>query len=364
MILTLLNHLTPSPELVFSDTFDDPNRFFSLVPPQHEQKCLATAQRLQHCQATSNHTVVLACHRRWCNTFGHCATSPGLGDRFHNHALVHVQEHSLNNCKRVLLDHPLTHVAVLKSMLYQDPYGWIAEMFRFRSYPDLSERHFIQKQGISYSHFMSDEPKMDYDACLFHAIFRPNAQMQRELEYHNDRILQKRDKLETTEPITIGIHFRTGDGSSFERVLPEDVRIRGDLKENWHKMRQCAQELGQQLAADRSLSNVKIRYYLATDNAKVKELVRREKNDDVYVTDLVPTHFRGGPNDDRNAWLELFLLSQRQGLVMNVRTNQNYKSTAASLSTFAVFARKIGFFADNQVKECVLDEDIKNITMT
>lgn len=51
---------------------------------------------------------------------------------------------------------------------------------------------------------------------------------------------------------------------------------------------------------------------------------------------------RGGLEGDRDSWMEIFLLSQLDGLVLNV-VPSSYNGSALSRSLFAETARLIGF---------------------
>jgi hypothetical protein len=277
-----------------------------------------------------------------------------------------------------------------------------------------------------------------WDPCLFHTIFQPDHALQRELLYHHQRILWGyHDPTTETDStyhnpypshihlrsgefpslstirssiehqmnatiISVGVHFRVGDGMSFPGVIPDDIRIHGSMEENWYKMFHCAEDLGQALIdahqSSMNRTNVKadsstivsnsnhkdmsnnnsnnnnryiVRYYLATDNADLKELIRNYQRNyqrslenvtyqidyhSIYVTDLQPTDHLHGIQSDRNAWLEIFLLSQQNGITVNVRTKHNYSSTAGELSSFSRLAQHIGLHNPRtQIKHCSLD---------
>jgi hypothetical protein len=257
------------------------------------------------------------------------------------------------------------------------------------------------------NHGGNDVDRFQWDPCLFHTIFQPDESLRREIRRHQRAILGLDQpgavsSVPGSAPqlssylvrrvaaasgtgkrvVTVGIHFRTGDGASFRGVIPNDVRIRGSLLDNWSNMLQCAQELGQELVRRRRMessqrdtaagsssnepltgvrNDFQIRYYLATDNIQIKNMIRQSRKRqsdyrDVYITDIVPTDHKQGIDSDRNAWLEIYLLSIQDGIAANVRTEQNYTSTAAKLSTFSRFAHRIGFHdSATQFKQCKLE---------
>ena len=116
-----------------------------------------------------------------------------------------------------------------------------------------------------------------------------------------------------------------------------------------------------------------VAYFVATDNALVKEWVRQEQQQEaitihesssqqqqqprrhvIYMTDLQPESYLRGNGGDRNGWMEVYLLGARDALVANVRPKQ-YEGHAGRTSFFANLARHIGFMDDKHFKECVLD---------
>jgi hypothetical protein len=245
------------------------------------------------------------------------------------------------------------------------------------------------------NHGGNDVDRFQWDPCLFHTIFQPDESLRREIRRHQRAILgldqpgavssapgsapqlssylgrRVEAASSSKRVVTVGIHFRTGDGASFAGVIPNDVRIRGSLHDNWSNMFQCAQELGQELVRRRRMESpaassggdeFQIRYYLATDNIHIKKMIRQSRKQqsdsvrDVYITDVVPTDHQQGIDSDRNAWLEIYLLSIQDGIAANVRTEQNYTSSAAKLSTFSRFAHRIGFHdSATQFKQCKLE---------
>eukprot|EP01083_Nonionella_stella_P246015 854617_1 len=150
-VLYLANryHYIPSPELLFFDSFDE-----NETPYDYEShfanitrstQCQATAARVFRCQKEAKHTLVLGCHRRWCNSFGHCDACAGIGDRFYNFGFNHIQHamgelgdyplvmrdaisagHDKNNknstatgCNfRIEFDYPAPGISILRSAMY------------------------------------------------------------------------------------------------------------------------------------------------------------------------------------------------------------------------------------------------------
>ena len=118
-------------------------------------------------------------------------------------------------------------------------------------------------------------------------------------------------------------------------------------------MKKCARDL---VNTSPELNKKHIRYVLASDSIDVKRLARNDADIDVYTTDVKPSNFRQNPSKDSDAWLEIFLLSRQDGLVMNsVADMKAYKgrvSYASKGSAFSLLVEKIGFFRQNQVKVC------------
>ena len=180
----------------------------------------------------------------------------------------------------------------------------------------------------------------------------------------------------TTTTGSIGIHYRTGDQAAFG-LTNADNRVATSALAGWNKMQKCALELAQQLfpgTNDENNNNTTtVTFYLATDNPHVKEHIRRlqaapGRNShasridtplllpNLYVTDVQPGSYLRGNQGDRDAWMELFLLASRNGLVANALPS-NYSRTANPRSQFAVLAAKIGFLEAHQFKDCSLDEE-------
>jgi len=194
-----------------------------------------------------------------------------------------------------------------------------------------------------------------WSGCLFHAYFRPNYYLERDLNYHQKQ-LNGGTAIRNNDTAIISIHFRVGDGLSFKQLeLQEDVRMSGSktLEDVWEEMKKCARDL---VNFSPELNKKHIRYVLASDSIDVKRLARNDADIDVYTTDVKPSNFRQNPSKDSDAWLEIFLLSRQDGLVMNsVADMKAYKgrvSYASKGSAFSLLVEKIGFFRQNQVKVC------------
>jgi hypothetical protein len=331
-------HLLPAPELLNATFSTNDN-----LPPQ----CLATAVIFDDCQATSPFTYVLACHRKWCNQYGHCEPCGGIGDRT-RFLLSQVQDAALHCRARILLDYPLADVALRRNIVYTDGRGWVAEVLRFRSYnvasklPPALEDLDQNKQLELYSHFTPDNyPVHDYNPCYFHILFQPAPRLQQDLARHNANIGNN----------SIGIHFRTGDSAAFG-IDNKDMRV-ASVTRGFQIMMACAKEL----AAELSVTSL----YLATDNLHLKRLVQSSPElfvtnpMTIYTTDIEPNSYLRGLEGDRDAWMEVYLLSQRQGLVVNAKP-KNYQGPAGDLSYFSELAKHVGFIPDAHVRKCDLGE--------
>src|SRR5210317_673203 len=136
----------PPPEILLYNSFD-PSSNENNIPDQ----CKDIIRQVNRCQNEATHTIVLACHSKWCNSFGHCNECAGIGDRFFNYGMNHIQHAysgdypgllsqqnyttAANMCNfRVELDYPAPGISILKSAIYTDPSGWLGEVFRYRSY--------------------------------------------------------------------------------------------------------------------------------------------------------------------------------------------------------------------------------------
>lgn len=88
----------------------------------------------------------------------------------------------------------------------------------------------------------------------------------------------------------------------------------------------------------------------------MKRLAKNDGDIDVYTTDVTPSNFRQSSSKDADAWMELFLLSRQDGLVMNsvadVKAYKGRVSYASKGSAFSLLVEKIGFFRKHQVRVC------------
>ena len=352
-----------SPEWVFTHTFTPET---AQLPPQCVEKAHAF---YQHQLASSRQRrLVLACHRRGCRASllgGHCEPCGGIGDR--TRFLLSQVENAVQAGRRVQLDAPMADLAILDSAVYRDPAGWWAELGRFRSY-NVNNRRVIQKEQLLsdraptlFTHFTPSGLHVhEYDPCTFHMLLQPTPSLRADIERHNQAMRN------LVAGPSIGIHFRTGDAAAFG-IANNDTRVGAtDLLLQWHKMLACADSLQQELFPP---MEGPVTYFLATDNAEVKQWARQEsslsalttwQNEQdgprrvIYTTDFEPESYLRGNGADRNAWMEVYLLAARDALVVNVRPN-DYHGTAGRISYFASLAKKLGFLDDHHVKECVLD---------
>eukprot|EP00547_Thalassionema_nitzschioides_P014753 CAMPEP_0194241816 /NCGR_PEP_ID=MMETSP0158-20130606/7556_1 /TAXON_ID=33649 /ORGANISM="Thalassionema nitzschioides, Strain L26-B" /LENGTH=165 /DNA_ID=CAMNT_0038976781 /DNA_START=523 /DNA_END=1020 /DNA_ORIENTATION=+ len=152
----------------------------------------------------------------------------------------------------------------------------------------------------------------------------------------------------------IGIHFRAGDVYHTDILAggggggaKRDQRVT-DLESGLHKMLQCSRRLAKKLYPNESEESIK--YYLATDNQQVKDMVNG--NHKFVVTGIIPQSFIGGDGGDHDAMLEMYLLARSKGLVVNV--NRNLKN-ADRISWFFQTAKMLGFVPHENIIECDLE---------
>lgn len=321
---------------------------------QLPNKCHEYAARFHQCQQESNHTLVIGCHRKWCNSFGYCSPGGGLGSRT-RYTMTMIQHAVMEMCIRVEIDAPSNAVLFADDVTFRDPMGLLADWFHFRSYGRLVEDARWTWQGnvsdwVKHDKFFlhmtplnwvsprtfDDMPLFNYDPCLFHLLIRPSTELQKEI----DRQFQKIGK-------TVGIHFRTGDAVAFD-IAAHDVRVSTDLNQALDRLVQCARKLAKRQGIDNAT-----RFYLATDNRQVVELaMAREELITLDLSRHSWMHY-----DDFDAWLEVFLLSRMAGIVANEldRRNNTYLGGADRISTFARLAAKIGFMDERtDVHACKL----------
>jgi hypothetical protein len=338
--------LLPPPEIALADSFAS-NEYHHL-PAQ----CEKVASDFNRCQATSDQTLVFACHRKWCNGWGHCDACMGLGDRarFLFSGIADATKH----CLHIQLDYPAFDIALLQSAIYRDPSGWWGELFHFRSY-QLEERHhkitLPPRDKITISHFVSNSLAHDYDACLFHTLFQPSDSLRKHLDRHNAAIGKS----------SIGIHFRAGDVAAFLLNEYKDVRLapHQTLDAAITTMLNCADRLAAKLFPDRPPEQVT--FYLATDTSLVKDMISKNASawsrHPIYMTSVHPQASFRAASGDRDAWMEMYLLAARQGLVANTLSADYGNPLPYQISQFVKLAQKIGFIPDDKFMACSLDND-------
>jgi hypothetical protein len=340
--------LLPPPEIVLADSFA--SNTYHRLPAQ----CEKAAADFHRCQATSDHTLVFACHRKWCNGWGHCEPCMGLGDR--SRFLLSGITEAVKHCVHIQLDYPVLDIALLQSAIYRDPAGWWGELFHFRSY-QLADPHKHLKltlppsDKMTVSHFTSNFLTRNYDACLFHILFRPTVSLSNDLDRHNAAIGTS----------SIGIHFRTGDFAAFSLNQTHDLRIGQDqtLDAAIAAMLQCADRLATKLFPYRQAEQVT--FYLATDSSVVKDMIVKNASawsqHPIYMTSVQPQAYLRALSGDRDAWMEMYLLAARQGLVANALPADYDGPVSYAVSMFAQLAQKIGFITDDKFVACSLDTD-------
>jgi hypothetical protein len=176
--------------------------------------------------------------------------------------------------------------------------------------------------------------------CLFHILFRPAPALQQEIDFHIRQMGTSN---------MIGIHFRSGDAASFG-YDNKDVRS-SDIVGSFSKMLACGEKLAEKLfPLDESYT-----FFLATDNSKAKALARTANDPrySIYQTDVRPALYVS-LDAERDAWMEVYLLSMMKGLVVNVRP-KHYEGKAGRLSMFSVLSKRIGSIEDHDIMECHLD---------
>ena len=210
-------------------TEDELNQARKALP----ERCHSTLSAFHKCQSSSlsdKEIIVLACHRKWCNSVGHCEPCAGIGDR--TRFMLSLITDAMEKCLPVELDYPQERNGVelrfRNSLEYNDPLGMFGEIFHRRSY-DVSDRFVAvkdwgskleKKNTRTFVHFMPNGyRKHQYDPCLYHILFRLSPQLQTEVDYYSDLF-----RLNTGQ--VLGIHFRTGDLTAFG-VQNKDIRASG-----------------------------------------------------------------------------------------------------------------------------------------
>lgn len=322
------------------DGFDLSHTFSPEDSSHLPHRCMDLAERFHHCQQnTEKKPVVLACHRKWCHSYGHCEPCAGLGDRT-LHMLSLVQE-ALKRCIPVQLDYPSTGIQLVSDAVYHDLL-WGQNLLHRRSYAVTPRTVNTKEWGEKevFVHFTPDNYSYaPYDICLFHILFRPVPLLQQEIDYHREQMGQN----------VIGIHFRSGDATSFG-YDNKDVRST-DIADSFTKLLAC----GEQLAETVFAPGEPYTFFLATDNARAKELAKTVEDPRyaIYQTDVRPALYVD-LDAERDAWMEVYLLSMMEGLVVNVRP-KHYEGKAGRLSMFSGLSKQIGFIKDDAIMECHLD---------
>jgi hypothetical protein len=239
-------------------------------------QCHAALDKIMSCQNNMQESIVFACHRKWCNSFyGHCETVNGIGDRT-KHMLSMFTDASLTKCLRVELDYPQTNHGVelrFQDFEYRDPWGYIAELFHFRSY-DVSDlkvnmnewgihrQHQQQQQQWksnekqTFVHFIPSHDQYQfhkYDPCLYHILFKTTTVLETEIQYYSDLIglkqqlplslhqqqeqqQEQQHQKQKQDNNVLGMHFRTGDLTAFG-LKNNDERTKADkLIESYNMM--------------------------------------------------------------------------------------------------------------------------------
>ena len=269
----------------------------------------------------------------------------------------------------VEIDAPQPGLEMRSDAVYQSWYDRVmmfgtrlSDLVHWRDY-DVSSRYVSKDDwGMSmkrtYVHMQPQEPKpyrlQKYDPCLLHALMRPDSKLQWDIDRNLGGMTTKRK---------IGIHLRVGDVVAFG-LHNQDVRAvggSGGLQTAVEQMLDCADDLAKKIWNN---YGEPVTYFFASDSAEAKtlagEILRARSGEKVltkfYTTDVNPESCLGGADTDREAWLEAYLLSNMDGLVMNKTPSKEdgYEGKATRQSTFAMLAQKIGFIPDKNVKKCEL----------
>lgn len=317
--------------------------------------CREYAQRFHSLQSSlCESTVVLACHRKWCASWGYCEFCGGHGSRI-RYALVQASM-AIEQGVCLKIDAPAaSSLRYTQDVIYRDRFGLLSEMFHFRAYGNAAVQSRNSWKGnvtewtqskVTVSHWTPNAlvarvTEFAFDPCLFHTLMQPSQKLQREIQTHTAAMGKR----------VIGLHFRAGDALAFG-IKNADARIasQADIQEAVHKMLSCAETLAAKLFPNDAQD---VTFYLASDHASVKEYAR-DTNKNVYTIDAPPQSWMQHTNDD-TAWLEIYLLSQSAGIVANRRI-RNYHGSSDTISTFAKLAAKIGFMnTTRQFMECPMD---------
>jgi hypothetical protein len=124
-------------------------------------------------------------------------------------------------------------------------------------------------------------------------------------------------------------------------------------------MLQCADRLAIKIFPDRSPEQVT--FYLATDSSVAKNMIAKNSSawsrHPIYMTSVQPQAYLRAVSGDRDAWMEMYLLAARQGLVANALPADYDGPVSYTVSMFAKLAQKIGFIPDDKFMACSLDAD-------
>ena len=335
----------------------------SATKPTSALAQLAEVQSYSHDRA-----LVIACHRIWCRSYGHCEPCSGIGDR--TRFLLSLVTDALERKIPVEIDAPQPGLLIRSDAVYQSFYDKLrffgrtrlSDWVHWRDY-DVSSRYVSKDEwGMSmkrtYVHMQPKEPKpyrlRTYEPCLFHALLRPDASLQSDID---------RNLRQMTTTRRLGIHLRVGDVVAFG-LHNQDVRAvggSGGMQTAVEQMLDCADDLAKKIWNN---YGEPVTYFFASDSAEAKtlagEILRARSGEKAltkfYTTDVNPESCLGGADTDREAWLEAYLLSNMDGLVMNKTPSKEsgYEGKATRQSTFAMLAQKIGFIRDKNVKKCEL----------
>lgn len=317
--------------------------------------------------------LVIACHRVWCNDYGHCEPCSGIGDR--TRFALSLATDALERQIPIEIDAPQPGLLLRSDAVYRSWYDKVqllgvklSDVLHWRDY-DVSSRNVNRDEwGTSmrrtYVHMTPSKKKAKrpyhlrtYDPCLFHALFRPDSKLQRDIDANLNQMTTKR---------RIGIHLRVGDAMAFD-IDNRDVRAvsgSGGLEKAVRAMLDCADDLAKKMKSNDDGDKEPITYFFATDSAEAKVLaVRLMDNREgsavfakLSTTTISPASYLEGISGDREAWLEAYILSKMNGLVMNKTPSKDngYEGTAGGESTFARLAKNMGNMKDEHVVKCEL----------
>lgn len=306
--------------------------------PSH---CQSLATLFWQLQSTSpKDPLVLACHRQWCGTWGHCDPCAGIGDR--TRSLFSLVEHAMELQQPILLDYPNGNLVIPSALVYRE--GLWSNLLHTRAY-DVSSRTTDSNKwgnhGIQFAHFFAGHQwnKEEYNPCWFPILFQPSKRLLSEIEKYNLNPMH-----------SIGIHFRTGDGVAFG-VTNKDIRVVGDLELALDKMVKCAMLTHQQHANGTNSTPPMI--FLATDNVMMKDLAQQKYSTTVFTTTIPPTSYLKS-DLEFGVWLDFFLLLKCHTIIVN-QLRRGYTGTAFSISTMASMVKEVRQLSPEQFVQCDLE---------